>query len=199
MKAIWYESDPQTTVTPTNLNTRPIRSSWKPTGISHTDPRPPRYTTSSGVTQRHVFMIAYSTACNNEQSMKELVRWPALWLTWSRQVQMGYASEAVNTRKKKKKICCISSLTSKTVLNAEIQGMSCQDTEAFYSLAESQIKQIKLCILHPLHTHISKLQTDTNCCILTSHLKRYHILWVDLIDARCLRALSQVQNRATKE
>lgn len=136
MKAIWYESDPPTTVTTTNLNTRPIRTSWKPTGISHTDPGPPRYTTSSGVTQRHVLMIAYSTACNNEQSMKELVRWPALWLIWSRQVQMGGTSEAVNTRKNIK-ICCISSLTSKTALNAETQGMSCQDTEAFYSLAKT--------------------------------------------------------------
>lgn len=42
----------------------------------------------------------------------------------------------------KKKIPCISSLTSKTVLDAKIQGwMLCQDTAAFYGLAESQINQ----------------------------------------------------------
>lgn len=55
----------------------------------------------------------------------------------------------------KNKIRCVSSLSSKTVLNATIQGwMLCQDTAAFYSLAELQIKQIKLHILPPSsHTH----------------------------------------------
>lgn len=46
--------------------------------------------------------------------------------------------------------------------------------------------------MHPpcLRTLISKLSRDTDCCILISHLKRYHILQVDLIDARCLWACS---------
>lgn len=55
--------------------------------------------------------------------------------------------------------------------------------------------------MHPpcLHTLISKLSRDTDCCILISHLKRYCILQVDLIDARCLWACSLlVQKRATK-
>lgn len=94
----------------------------------------------------HTGMVAYSTACKNQQSAKE---WIALWLIWSRQVQ----TTVLQKQGTQEKICCVSSLTSKTFSNAKIQEWAlCQDTEAFYSLAESQIKQIKLCIL-PAFTH----------------------------------------------
>lgn len=95
---------------------------------------------------RHVSMVAYSTACKNQQSAKE---WIALWLIWSRQVQ----TTVLQKQWTQEKICCVSLWTSKTFSNARIQEWAlCQDTEAFYSLAESQIKQIKLCIL-PAFTH----------------------------------------------
>lgn len=93
----------------------------------------------------HVSMAAYST-CKNQQSAKE---WIALWLIWSRQVQ----TTVLQKQWTQENICCVSLSTSKTFSNAKIQEWAlCQDTEAFYSLAEPQIKQIKLCIL-PASTH----------------------------------------------
>lgn len=93
---------------------------------------------------RHGSMAAYSAACENQQSAKE---WIALWLIWSRRVQ----TTVLQKQWTQEKICCVSLWTSKTFSNAKIQAW-CQDTEAFYRLAESQIKQIKLCIL-PAFTH----------------------------------------------
>lgn len=57
---------------------------------------------------------------------------------------------------------------------------------------ESQIKQIKLCIL-PAFTH--SFPNYQELLIVASSLVN---LQVDLTDARCLWARSQVQNRATK-
>lgn len=133
---------------------------------------------------RHGSMVAYSTACKNQQSAKE---WIALWLIWSRWVQ----TTVLQKQWTQEKICWVSSWTSKTFSNAKIQAW-CQDTEAFCSLAESQIKQIKLCIL-PAFTH--SFPNYQELLIVASSLVN---LQVDLTDARCLWARSQVQNRATK-
>lgn len=69
----------------------------------------------------------------------------------------------------KKKLCCVSSLTNKTVLNAKIQArMLRQDTEAFCILAESQINQAVHLPPSPSHTRPSYEQARTAASLLVT-------------------------------
>lgn len=185
-------------VTPVKLNARPIHSWWKPTGILWTDPGPPRYTTThpleSHWSRTEVFAWLHTVLLvrmNNQRRSNSQVASSLAYLEQASANRVYFRSSEC----KKKYVACHRWLAN---------SFNCKDPRMNFVSGHRNILQFgwftnksSWASSPPSHTHI-RILTDTYCCIF-SHLKRYHILQVDLIDVRCLWALPQVQNRATKE
>lgn len=164
MKAKRYENDPQVSITPTKLNARPIHSSPKPNGILHTGPRPTRHTWHAHPAVTEAWM---HTVPRVRLKINRGVTQVASSLTYLEQT----STNGVNFRngEHKKKLCCVSSLTNKTVLNAKIQARTLrQDTEAFCILAESQINQAVHLPPSPSHTRPNYEQARTAASLLVT-------------------------------